>query len=92
MCPSAQAGTVGVMTGLAGSGLQVSAKRRGYPLTAGVLLVMMLGGTLPVPLYVQCSHQGLARLVPAGSSGAAGSVGSTGETRAGRAPREPIFA
>jgi MFS family permease len=40
------------MTGLAGSGVQVSAKRRGYRLTAGVLLVMMLGGTLPVPLYV----------------------------------------
>src|ERR1700744_2457703 len=40
------------MTGLAGSGVQVSAKRRGYRLTAGGLVVMMLGGTLPVPLYV----------------------------------------
>ena len=28
------------------------ARRRGYRLTAGVLLVMLLGGTLPVPLYV----------------------------------------
>src|SRR6202453_2357425 len=42
----------GMMTRLAGSGVQVSAKRRGYRLTAGVLLVVMLGGTLPVPLYV----------------------------------------
>ena len=45
------------MTGLAGSGVQVSAKRRGYRLTAGVLLVMMLGGTLPVPLYVLYEKQ-----------------------------------
>jgi MFS family permease len=47
----------GVMTGLAGSGVQVSAKRRGYRLTAGVLLVMMLGGTLPIPLYVLYEKQ-----------------------------------
>ena len=33
------------------------AKRRGYRLTAGVLLVMMLGGTLPVPLYVLYEKQ-----------------------------------
>ena len=45
------------MTGLAGSGVQVSAKRRGYRLTAGVLLVMMLGGTLPVPPYVLYEKQ-----------------------------------
>src|SRR6202050_5776252 len=45
------------MTGLAGSGVQVSAKRRGYRLTAGILLVMMLGGTLPVPLYVLYEKQ-----------------------------------
>jgi MFS family permease len=45
------------MTGLAGSSVQVSAKRRGYRLTAGVLLVMMLGGTLPVPLYVLYEKQ-----------------------------------
>ena len=31
---------------------QDRARRRGYDLTAGVLLVMLLGGTLPVPLYV----------------------------------------
>jgi MFS family permease len=47
----------GVMTVLAGSGVQVSAKRRGYRLTALVLLVMMLGGTLPVPLYVLYEKQ-----------------------------------
>jgi len=32
--------------------IPVSARRRGYGLTAGVLLILMLGGTLPVPLYV----------------------------------------
>src|SRR3984957_13059150 len=47
----------GMMTRLAGSGVQVSAKRRGYRLTAGVLLVLMLGGTLPVPLYVLYERQ-----------------------------------
>src|ERR1700759_959612 len=45
------------MTGLAGSGVQVSANRRGYRLTAWVLLIMMLGGTLPVPLYVLYEKQ-----------------------------------
>ena len=35
----------------------VSARRRGYALTAGVLLIMMLGGTLPVPLYVLYEKQ-----------------------------------
>jgi MFS family permease len=34
------------------AGEVVSARRRGYILTAGVLLVMMAGGTLPIPLYV----------------------------------------
>ena len=29
-----------------------SRSRRGYVLTSGILIVMMLGGTLPVPLYV----------------------------------------
>jgi hypothetical protein len=29
----------------------------GYWLTAGVLLVMMLGGTLPIPLYVLYEKQ-----------------------------------
>jgi predicted MFS family arabinose efflux permease len=33
------------------------AMKRGYVLTAGVLLVMMLGGTLPVPLYVLYEKQ-----------------------------------
>src|ERR1700722_13979531 len=47
----------GMMTRLAGSGVRVSAKRCGYRLTAGVLLVLMLGGTLPVPLYVLYERQ-----------------------------------
>jgi hypothetical protein len=34
------------------SGQVVSASRRGYILTAAVLLVVMTGGTLPIPLYV----------------------------------------
>ena len=34
-----------------------SARRRGYYLTAGLLLVMMLGGTLPIPLYVLYEKQ-----------------------------------
>ena len=41
----------------AASGIPVPARRRGYALTAGVLLVMMLGGTLPVPLYVLYEKQ-----------------------------------
>src|ERR1700734_202227 len=45
------------MTRRAGSGVQVSAKRRGYRVAAGVLLVLMLGGTLPVPLYVLYEKQ-----------------------------------
>src|SRR6202046_4440527 len=40
------------MNGVATHGIPVSARRRGYLLMAGLLLVMMLGGTLPVPLYV----------------------------------------
>jgi predicted MFS family arabinose efflux permease len=36
---------------------KVRASRRGYGLTAGVLLVMMLGGTLPIPLYVLYEKQ-----------------------------------
>jgi len=39
------------------SGPVVSASRRGYYLTAGLLLVMMLGGTLPIPLYVLYEKQ-----------------------------------
>jgi predicted MFS family arabinose efflux permease len=38
-------------------GRQAAARRRGYVLTAGVLLVMMLGGTLPIPLYVLYEKQ-----------------------------------
>src|ERR1700684_2230177 len=45
------------MNGLAAHGIRVSAKRRGYLLTAGLLLVMMLGGTLPIPLYVLYEKQ-----------------------------------
>jgi len=45
------------MNGSVIGGIPVSAKRRGYALTAGVLLVMMLGGTLPVPLYVLWEKQ-----------------------------------
>jgi MFS family permease len=37
--------------------IPVPARRRGYGLTAGVLLVLMLGGTLPVPLYVLYEKQ-----------------------------------
>jgi MFS family permease len=45
------------MTVTGASGIPVPARRRGYALTAGVLLVMMLGGTLPVPLYVLYEKQ-----------------------------------
>jgi hypothetical protein len=38
-------------------GIQLPARRRGYRLTAAVLLIMMLGGTLPVPLYVLYEKQ-----------------------------------
>jgi MFS family permease len=39
------------------AGIQLAARRRGYRLTAAVLLIMMLGGTLPVPLYVLYEKQ-----------------------------------
>ena len=39
------------------SGNLVSASRRGYILTAAVLLAMMVGGTLPIPLYVLYEQQ-----------------------------------
>jgi len=39
-------------SGSAGKDVPVSPGRRGYVLMAGILLVMMLGGTLPIPLYV----------------------------------------
>src|ERR1700685_3819385 len=41
-----------MMNGLATHGIRVSAKRRGYLLMAGLLLLMMRGRRLPVPLYV----------------------------------------
>jgi MFS family permease len=41
-----------VTAGAAADGTSVLARRRGYELTAGVLLVMLLGGTLPIPLYI----------------------------------------
>ncbi len=37
--------------------IAAGAMRRGYRLTAGVLLIMMLGGTLPVPLYILYEKQ-----------------------------------
>jgi len=40
------------MTSTAADSVPASAKRRGYGLIAGVLLIMLLGGTLPVPLYI----------------------------------------
>src|ERR1700735_3874225 len=40
-----------------GSSVPVPARRRGYRLTAAVLLMVMLGGTLPVPLYVLYERQ-----------------------------------
>ena len=39
------------------SGITVPARRRGYRATAGILLIVMLGGTLPVPLYVLYERQ-----------------------------------
>jgi MFS family permease len=39
------------------AGIQLPARRRGYRLTATVLVIMMLGGTLPVPLYVLYENQ-----------------------------------
>ena len=39
------------------AGIQLPARRRGYRLTAAVLVIMMLGGTLPVPLYVLYEKQ-----------------------------------
>jgi MFS family permease len=39
-------------TGSGTTGIPVPDRRRGYAPTAAVLVVMMLGGTLPIPLYV----------------------------------------
>jgi MFS family permease len=46
-----------MMSRSSADGVQARARRRGYVLTAGVLLVMMLGGTLPIPLYVLYEKQ-----------------------------------
>ena len=45
------------MPGPGAGGSASRARRRGYLLTAGVLLAIMLGGTLPVPLYVLYERQ-----------------------------------
>jgi MFS family permease len=39
------------------SGITAASRSRGYGLAAGVLLVLMLGGTLPVPLYILYEKQ-----------------------------------
>jgi MFS family permease len=39
------------------SGITAASRSRGYGLAAGVLLVLMLGGTLPVPLYILYQKQ-----------------------------------
>jgi MFS family permease len=39
-------------TGPDAEGIPVAVRRRGYVLAAGVMAIMMLGGTLPIPLYV----------------------------------------
>jgi MFS family permease len=41
----------------AAAGIPPLVRRRGYRLTAAVLVIMMLGGTLPVPLYVLYERQ-----------------------------------
>jgi len=44
-------------TGSTATGVPDLARRRGYVLTAGVLVAMMMGGTLPIPLYVLYEKQ-----------------------------------
>ena len=39
------------------SGSRLPGTGRGYRITAGVFVIMMLGGTLPVPLYVLYEKQ-----------------------------------
>jgi predicted MFS family arabinose efflux permease len=46
-----------LMADRSGSSVPVPARRRGYRLTAAVLLMVMLGGTLPIPLYVLYERQ-----------------------------------
>jgi hypothetical protein len=49
----------GATSGPAASGGAVAVSSRGYPLMAGLLVVTMLGGTLPIPLYVQHAQRQL---------------------------------
>jgi MFS family permease len=49
--------TSATVTGSAVGGGAGPVRRRGYRLTAGLLPVIMLGGTLPVPLYVLWQRQ-----------------------------------
>src|SRR3984885_717837 len=44
-------------TGSTSTAIPIFRKRRGYILTAGVLVALMMGGTLPVPLYVLYEKQ-----------------------------------
>jgi Major Facilitator Superfamily len=44
-------------TNVTTGGASISARRRGYYLTAGVLLAIMTGGTLPIPVYVLYDKQ-----------------------------------
>jgi MFS family permease len=44
-------------TGSTSTAIPIFRKRRGYILTAGVLVALMMGGTLPVPLYVLYERQ-----------------------------------
>src|SRR5580658_8939805 len=46
-----------LMADRSGRSVPVPARRRGYRLTAAVLLMVMLGGTLPIPLYVLYEKQ-----------------------------------
>jgi MFS family permease len=44
-------------SGPGAEGIPVAARRRGYVLAAAVMAVMMMGGTLPIPLYVIYERQ-----------------------------------
>jgi MFS family permease len=54
---NATARTADATTRTTDSGNSLLPRRRGYALTAGVLLALMMGGTLPVPLYVLYEKQ-----------------------------------
>jgi MFS family permease len=57
MWPAACRTIVGTMTRPASGTTGITAGRRGYVVAAGLLLAMMVGGTLPVPLYVLYEKQ-----------------------------------